>query len=193
MSAIGLLPVRALVTMVGAVIVPRPARSRLMFPTLLAALLLTGAAGCGSSPPAELTDRLWVHEMPTSPRDTVDAFVLTKVGKRSAGTFYRGSAYRGTHDSFTWSGRGKDRGRLHLLQDQRDYEVRMKPCKPDRGFDHCMLLEGDPKQVVRYQSRKRWAIPRRGRGHEALDVPGLIVELSDDDPELEALVEATWD
>ena len=79
---------------------------------------------------------------------------------------------------------------IHMLQDQRDFEVRTKSCKPDLGFDQCILLEGDPKKIVRYQSRKRWAIPRKGK---SLDVPALIVELSEDDEELEALVETMYE
>jgi len=139
--------------------------------------------GCSDKPPAEIADRLWVAKMPTGPRDQVDAFVLSEVGKRSAGSYYHGSLYRGAHDTFTWKSKAKDRGVIHILQDRRDYEVRTEPCKPDRGFDQCILLQGDPKQIVRYQSRKRWAIPRRGK---SLDVPALLVELAADDDALQA-------
>ena len=144
---------------------------------------------CGKQPPTELADRLWVAEMPTGPRDMIHALVLTKVGKRDVGSFYHGSIYRGVHDSFSWKSRGKNRGVIKLLQDQREFEVEIKSCKPDRGFDMCVLVEGDPKRVVRYQSRKRWAIPRRGaEEHGAPEIPALIHELGDDD-ELEELFE----
>jgi hypothetical protein len=155
--------------------------------SLLALLGLTALAGCSKKPPAEVADRLWVAQMPTGPRSQIDAFVLTQAGKRSVGTFYHGSLFRGAHDSFLWTTKSNDRGVIHLLQDQRDFEVRTKPCKPDSGFDQCILLEGDPKKVVRYQSRKRWAIPRRGK---SLDVPALVVELGEEDEQLQALVEA---
>lgn len=141
---------------------------------------------CSKAPPADVADRLWVAQMPTGPRSQIDAFVVTDIGKYSGGSFYHGSLYRGVHDSFVWTTKAKDRGVIHLLQDQRDVEVRTKPCKPDIGFDQCILLEGDPKKVVRYQSRKRWAIPRKGK---SLDVPVLIAELSEDDDELEALLD----
>ncbi|MFO7566742.1 MAG: hypothetical protein R6X02_29135, partial [Enhygromyxa sp.] len=140
------------------------ARNRLLRPVLglaAVALLSTGLLGCSKKPPSEVADRLWVSQMPTGPRDLVDAFVLTEVGKRSAGSYYHGSLYRGAHDSFMWTTKAKDRGVIRMLQDQRDFEVRIEPCKPDRGFDQCILLQGDPKEIVRYQSRKRWAIPRR--------------------------------
>jgi hypothetical protein len=150
------------------------------------ALLATSLLGCSKKPPSEVADRLWVAEMPSGPRDRVDAFVLTEVGKRSVGSYYHGSLYRGVHDSFTWTNKGKDRGVIRILQDQRDFEVRFESCKPDKGFDQCILLHGDPKKVVRYQSRKRWSIPRRGKN---LDVPALMVELAEDDEALEAAFE----
>ena len=161
-------------------------RARLTLSLALAAGALSTFAGCGKAPPAEVADRLWVAEMPTSPRSMVNAFVLTEVGKRNVGSFYHGSLFRGTHDSFTWTTKAKDRGVIYLLQDQRNHEVRTRSCKPTAGFDQCVLLEGDPKGVVRYQSRKRWAIPRRGK---TLDVPTLMVELAEEDEELEALIE----
>ena len=145
---------------------------------------------CGKAPPADVADRLWVAQMPTGPRSQIDAFVVTEVGKYSGGSFYHGSMYRGAHDSFLWTTKAKDRGVIHLLQVQRDFEVRTKACKPDLGFDQCILLEGDPKKIVRYQSRKRWAIPRKG---ESLDVPAMLVELSEDDDELEALVDEMFE
>jgi hypothetical protein len=166
--------------------VHRP-RAYLRSLSTLALLGLTALAGCSNKPPADVADRLWVAQMPTGPRSQIDAFVLTEVGKKSVGTFYHGSMFRGMHDSFLWTTKAKDRGVIHLLQDQRDFEVRTKPCKPDRGFDQCILLEGDPKKVVRYQSRKRWAIPRRGKGE--LDVPALVIELGEEDEQLQALVE----
>jgi hypothetical protein len=162
------------------------AHQRLSRPALglaAAALLMTGLLGCSKKPPSEVADRLWVSEMPSGPRDRIDAFVLTEVGKRSVGSFYHGSLYRGVHDSFTWTTKSKDRGVIRILQDQRDHEVTIETCTPDRGFDHCIMMKGDPKKVVRYQSRKRWSIPRRG---QSLDVPALMVELADDDQELEA-------
>jgi len=152
-----------------------------------------GSTGCKNDPPTDLSDRLWVNEMPTGPRDRVDALVLTEVGKRAAGSFYHGSVYRGAHDSFIWKTTGKDRGTIELLQDQRSYEIQTKPCKPDAGFDMCIKLEGDPTKVVRYQSRKRWAIPRRGKGADALDIPALMLTLADEDEALEALFERAWE
>jgi hypothetical protein len=142
-----------------------------------AALITLTPVGCRQKPPSELADRLWVAQMPEGPRDRVDAFVLTEVGKRSVGSFYHGSLYRGAHDSFTWTTKAKDRAVLRLLQDQRDFPIKLEPCKPDRGFDQCILLQGDPKRVVRYQSRKRWAIPRRGK---SLDVPTLMQTIAEE-------------
>ena len=158
-----------------------------MFLTLAAtSLAVLPLAGCGKAPPSDVVDRLWVSEMPTGPRSHIDAFVVTEVRNRSAGTYYHGSLFRGAHDSFLWTTKSKNRGVIRILQDERDYTVEIKPCKPDLGFDQCILLEGDPKKIVRYQSRKRWAVPRKGA---SLDVPTMLVELGDEDEELEALLE----
>lgn len=167
----------------------RPSR---IAPLALGLVLAAPLAGCGGkAPPSEVVDRLWVSDMPTGPRDRVDAFVVTEVKKRSAGSFYHGSAYRGAHDSFVWKGKSKDEAVLKLLQDGREFDIRIKSCKPSVGFDRCVRLVGDPTKVVRYQSRKRWAIPRRGKG--ALDVPAVMHELAEDDEELEALFDEAWD
>ena len=162
-----------------------PVNTRSSLSLALAGVALLSLDACSKAPPAEIADRLWVEQMPTSPRSEVHAFVLTEVRKRSAGSFFHGSLYRGSHDSFLWTNKSKDRGVIRMLQEDKDYEVHVEECKPSRGFDQCILLEGDPKGVVRYQSRKRWAIPRRGG---SLELPALIEELAEQDPELEALI-----
>lgn len=143
-------------------------------------------AACNKAPPADLADRLWIAELPTSPRSQIDAFVVTEVAKRSFGSFYHGSLYRGAHDSFLWTTKSKDRGVIRILQEERDFEIQTKSCRPDVGFDECILLEGDPKKVVRYQSRKRWKIPRRG---QSLDMPAMLSEIAEDDEDIAALFE----
>lgn len=171
--------------------VNRPrAVSRTSLSLALLGLSTVSLAACSKAPPADLADRLWVAEMPTGPRSQIDAFIVTEVAKKNVGSFYHGSLYRGAHDSFLWTSKAKDRGVIRILQDERDYEIRTKSCKPDLGFDQCIMLEGDPKKVVRYQSRKRWSIPRRGK---SLDVPLLLEQLGEEDDEIAALLEARDD
>jgi hypothetical protein len=165
-------------------------RSKVL-PLALTGLAALALVGCRDSAPSELTDRLWVSEMPANPRDQVDAFMLAEVRGRAYGSFYHGSLFRGSHDSFKWTGNGKDKGEIELLQDGKTKTVTIRTCKPDAGFDMCVRLEGDPKGIVRYQSKKRWAVP--GRGKKALDVPAAIAELAEDDEDLEMLLEAAYD
>ena len=70
----------------------------------LLSLTALGLVGCGGEEPPteELGDRLWVSDMPTNARAQVNAFVITGVKNRSIGTYYHGSLFRGTHDTFTW-------------------------------------------------------------------------------------------
>lgn len=167
-------------------------RSKVL-PLALTGLTALALVGCSKAAPSEIADRLWVSEMPSGPRDQVDAFMLAEVKGRALGSFYHGSLYRGAHDSFKWTSKGKDKGELQLLQDGRTKSITIRSCKPDEGFDMCIRLEGDPKGVVRYQSKKRWAIPRRGKKSESMDVPMVIAELAEDDEELEMLLDAAWD
>lgn len=145
--------------------------------------------GCGDPGPATATDRLWVSELPTNPRAEITAFVVTRVrGDRHVGAFWQGTVFRGGHDLFEWTSTGKGRATMHFYQDERDRRVRIETCKPSAGFDHCIVLHGDPKGKGRYQSRKRWRL----RGRKRADVPTLtatLAELAAEDEELAALVE----
>jgi hypothetical protein len=118
----------------------------------------------------------------------VHAFAITEVRGRQLGTFYHGSAYRGQHDAFRWRQVNERDARLEFLQDGKNYKVRVSNCEPTRGFDHCIKLEGDPTGAVRYQSRKRWAIPRRGK--QAADPAELMMELAEEDEDLAVLLES---
>lgn len=117
--------------------------------------------------------------------------MLGEVKNHAFGSFYHGSLYRGSHDTFKWTSKGKDKGELELLQDGKSKTITIRECKPDAGFDMCVKLEGDPKGIVRYQSKKRWAVP--GRGKKSMDVPMAIAELAEDDEDLAMLLESAWD
>jgi hypothetical protein len=134
-------------------------------------LLLSTA--CGGAPTSDLTDRLWVSSVPKGPRESTHAFAMTKVRGRQLGSFYSGSIYAGKHQMFAFESRARGRGRITLLQENRAHEVTVTTCQPTRGFDFCILLEGDPTNTVRYQSRKRWTIPRR-RSDAAPDPAELL-------------------
>jgi len=163
-------------------------RSKLL-PLALTGLTALALVGCSKPAPSEIADRLWISAMPSGPRDQVDAFMLTEINKRAFGSFYHGSLFRGAHDSFQWTSKGKDKGEIELLQDGKVRAIEIRTCRPDAGFDMCIRLEGDPKGVVRYQSKKRWAVPRRG---QSVDVTMAIAELAEDDEQLEALFESAY-
>jgi len=77
--------------------------------------------------------------------------------------------------------------RIVMLQSGREYEIEVESCKPSPGFDMCILVKGNPTGNDRFESRKRWVIPRRRKG-ETVDIPLLIAELADDDVDLQALL-----
>jgi len=156
----------------------------------LVALGITAAAGCGSKGDAAAAERLWVSAIPTSPKQPVSAFVATKAKDgKYIGAFYSGSLYRGGQDVFSWvpSSSGAE---LTFLQDGAKVRLRFERCKPTKGFDHCLLVKGDPTGAGRYQSRKRWAV-RRGKSDVTPSqvVPAAIAQLATEDEDLQALLQ----
>lgn len=164
---------------------PRAART-----SIFVSLVALGLAGCGGKDDAAAAERLWISTVPTSPKEPVSAFLATKAKDGMyIGAFFTGSLYRGGHSVFTWTPRsgGAD---LKFLQDDSKARLRFESCKPSRGFDHCLIVKGDPTGTGRYQSRKRWTT-RRG----TKDLPpsqlvtATIATLAEDDEDLEALLQ----
>jgi len=147
-----------------------------------------GCGGGGATP----TERLWVSTMPKTPREPVTAFLTMRTSeKRYLGAFFQGSMLRGQHDVFEWHDEGKDKARVHFLQDDRRATLRFESCPPDKGFHYCLLVHGDPTGAVRYQSRKRWVVKRPGKRDAAIaSVPRIMVDLAEDDDELAAAIDA---
>ncbi len=156
------------------------------------ALVASGLSlGC-SGGEATATERLWVTTVPTRPKAPITAFLTMRTSdERYLGAFFQGSLYRGNHDLFYWEDLGKDRARVQFLQDERRVELKLEECKPDRGFDYCLMVYGDPTGTTRYQSRKRWVIRRPGRKRDATAglVPMVMQELAQDDEQLAAALD----
>lgn len=155
--------------------------------SILVSLVALGLAGCGSKDNATAAERLWISAVPTSPKQPISAFLATKAKDgKYIGAFFTGSLYRGGHDVFTWSPRsgGAD---VVFLQDGSKARLRFESCKPSKGFDHCLIVKGDPTGTGRYQSRKRWSV-RRGKGeaNPSQLIPQTIAELAQDDEDLRA-------
>lgn len=165
--------------------------------TSVAALLVLApvalqSAGCGGGT-ATATERLWISGLPSSPKTRITAFATTRTGEgKYLGAFFQGTVLRGGHDVFEWRSEGTDRATLQFLQDGTTAKIRFEPCKPTTGFDHCLLVHGDPTGTKRYQSRKRWVVKRPGKKK---DVAGALVldaleTLAADDDELAAFLAA---
>lgn len=157
--------------------------------TLSAALLaVTSLAACGGgdAAPLPLANRLWLSKLPTKTTEVVGALVILQQaeGKAQVGALYHGSLYRGGHEVFEWLPEDEHHARLRPLQDGKAVKIRLEDCKPDLGFQACVLLHGDPSGVVRYQTRKRWGV--RGDAG-ALDLAAELRALAEDDPDLAAL------
>jgi hypothetical protein len=152
--------------------------------------VLGGATGCGGGA-ATPTERLWVSGVPTSPRESVSAFLTMKSGDHYMGSFFRGSLYRGSHDVFTWRDKGKGRAEVKLLQDDKTVMLTLGTCEPIKGFDYCIIVESKATGRERYYSRKRWVVRRPGKKVSAGRLfDATLLELAEYDEDLAAALEA---
>ncbi|MCA9650432.1 MAG: hypothetical protein H6712_25215 [Myxococcales bacterium] len=152
-----------------------------------------GTASCGGGGAASPTERLWVSGVPTNPKDDLTAFLTMRTEEdRYLGAFFQGTLLRGGHDVFRWTPVGDERAQIEFLQDGKRVALRFETCKPSKGFDHCILVHGDPTGTQRYQSRKRWVVRRPGRKRDATVgmVTQAMLELAEDDAELSAALDA---
>ncbi len=146
--------------------------------------LVTLAGACGGKGEAAATERLWISTVPTSPKQPITAFLATRTGDgKYIGAFFRGSLYRGGHDVFTWTDR-KGGAELKFMQDGSGARLRFEACTPSKGFDHCLLVEGDPTGTRRYQSRKRWTVRRGKNMVPSQMIPQALADLAEDDEDL---------
>jgi hypothetical protein len=160
--------------------------------TWLLAITTALLLGCGGGADATPTERLWISSLPTKPKETFTAFITTRTGTdKYLGAFFKGSMYRGGHDVFEWYTDGKDAAHLQFLQDGKKAKLRIEKCTPTTGYDHCIILHGDPTGAQRYQSRKRWVVRRPGKKSDLAEgmVTQTILDLAEDDEDLQALTE----
>lgn len=136
----------------------------------LAITVLAPLAGGCRGQDATITNRLWVSAMPKSTTSTVTAFVTSRTVRKTSivGFYYQGSAARGAHDAFTWKDVGPNEAVVKFVQDGRSARLSFSPCKPIRGFDRCLEVQGDPTGTERYYSRARWGLRTRGSAQSAL-------------------------
>ncbi len=163
----------------------RTAALRVGLSVLACSLVATACSGSGEASP---TERLWVSAVPTSAKQQLSAFVTSRTGEgKYLGAFFQGSALRGSHDVFEWKDDGKHAATLKFLQDGKTARLRFETCTPSRGFDHCLLVHGDPTGAKKYQSRKRWTVRRPGKKTaDAVMIPQLLLEFAQDDEDLGA-------
>ncbi|MBL4686192.1 MAG: hypothetical protein JKY37_16485 [Nannocystaceae bacterium] len=154
----------------------------------LLALLVASPLACGGGGQATATERLWVSAVPTDAKAPISAFATTRYGDtKFLGAFFSGTLLRGSHDVFEWRDRGKGRAQLRFLQDGARVDIRLETCEPTTGFDHCLLVCGDPTGAVKYQSRKRWVVKRPGKRKPAALVLDAMAQLAQGDTQL-----ASW-
>ncbi len=156
----------------------------------LSSVLVLGLGACGNQGEATATERLWVSSVPTNPKQPITAFLATRTSDgKYLGAFFKGSLYRGGHDVFEWKSRSGSTAELRFMQDGSTASLKFESCKPSRGFDHCLLVSGDPTGTRRYQSRKRWTVRRGKKTVPSQLVTSTLAELAEDDQDLRTYLE----
>ena len=153
---------------------------------------MAAVTGCKGGTDATATERLWISGVPTSPKAQLTAFLTTRTADgQYIGAFFRGSLYRGGHDVFQWKSSKKETAKIKFLQDGKEASLRFESCTPTRGFDHCMIMHGDPTGTRKYQSRKRWTTRRKPKAGELPSAffGQTIADLAEDDEDLAMLVQ----
>jgi hypothetical protein len=134
---------------------------------------LAGAAGWAAlrggerSDEALLLNRVWVDHLPSGGNDAVELFVA--IDDDRMGAFQRASQYEGEWAIFRHEARGDSILRLTFLQQGATHDVRYhaKACD-ESGWDYCLTLEGAPRGVTQYRSRRGWEVDaEKGRSPAA--------------------------
>jgi hypothetical protein len=119
------------------------------------------ATGCTSDPEASdaklLVNRIWVDKLPKKETDYFELLVL--VDDEPVGLFRRASQYEGNYALFRYEVRGDDKLQLLFPQDKSKHEAKYKARACDeKDFDYCLDIDGAPRGVKRYLSRKEWEL-----------------------------------
>ncbi|HEU4410988.1 MAG TPA: hypothetical protein VFS43_37390 [Polyangiaceae bacterium] len=114
-----------------------------------------------------LLNRVWVDHLPSGGNDAVELFVA--IDDESMGAFQRASQYEGEWALFRHEARGDSILRLTFPQRGSTHDVRYhaKACD-EPGWDYCLTLEGAPRGVTQYHSRRGWEVDaEKGRSPAA--------------------------
>jgi hypothetical protein len=119
--------------------------------------------GSEHSGPELLLNRVWVDHLPSGANDAVELFVA--IDDEHMGAFQKASQYEGEWALFRHD--TKADGVLRLTFPQRDssHDVRYQARACDEpGWDYCLTLEGSPRGVAQYRSRRGWEVDKTGAG-----------------------------
>lgn len=129
----------------------------------LALLGIAGVAGWALTRGDEQADdklllnRVWVDHVPKGGNDSIELFVA--IDDDHVGAFQRASEYEGEWAIFRHEARGDNILRLTFPQGGSSHDVRYhaKACD-EAGWDYCLTLEGAPRGVTQYRSKRGWEV-----------------------------------
>lgn len=135
---------------------------------------------------AILQNRVWIDHLPNRPAEHYEVFAaLHDSGggdPGGIGIFQRASSYEGDYALFQWAPKGDTKMRLKMLQSGSNHAptYRARECK-EKDFDYCLELEGAPRGVKRYVSKKGWEIDAAGNG--IAEIEAVKKSITPDDEE----------
>ncbi len=130
-------------------------------------------AGDDAADPTLVFDRVWLDELPRTPKQTFNTFVAAT--EEPFGLFHAGSQWKGTYELFSHKASG-DRLRIAYPQSNESETVKVRawPCR-ERGMDYCLELTGASRGVKRYRSKEGWEIGAATRPEQLYDRVRSIV------------------
>jgi hypothetical protein len=130
-------------------------------------------AGDDAADPALVFDRVWLDELPRTPKQTFNTFVAAT--EEPFGLFHAGSQWKGTYELFSHNASG-DKLRVVYLQSNESETVKVRawPCR-ERAMDYCLELTGASRGVKRYRSKEGWEIRAATRPEQLYDRVTSIV------------------
>jgi len=133
-----------------------------------------GGADGDRSDPGMVVDRLWIDQLPTRPRDTMNLFVA--LTEQPMGIFQAASQWKGTYEIFQYTASGDELRVVYPQSGEKEkVKTRASRCK-QRDMDYCLELGGASRGVKRYYSMDGWEIGRGARPEEILGRAAAIVQ-----------------
>jgi len=128
----------------------------LAFVGVVALVRWVGGGDAEPSDPELVLDRVWVDQLATKPKDTMNVFIA--ITQQPLGIFQSTSQWKGTYELFQYTAAGNELRLVYPQTDEKE-KVKVRAWKCSQGdMDYCLELTGASRGVKRYKSQRGWEI-----------------------------------